>query len=480
MSTTISYKGLRNLIHPYSPIGLKWKPEILYSITLIALGILIVLGQSNGHALSIYNNADYIWSISHIHKQKSDISGYLSDEFNNIGEDQEFSHYSNLTSAKNNSSNILLISLDGFSRQRFNEYKNNLTNFNSLENEKWIQLNVTNLVYITQTRNGHATMLSGYLGNLTGVFSNKQVYNPLPVGYTFLEKAETELEPDKIATAFISGKYKNMYPAFNKTALATLDYVHIQEEYPNQTINHCLDFLDKYGNTRFAAFFHFRDPDKTAHLFTEGSKEWENSLMDVDHQLGLIISKLQELGVYNNTLIYLTTDHGFMIKGTSHKHEPYIWLYTNDESLEANVKNPLIGVQDIAPTICYSLNLTYDFQDIKLGQPLQLALPEQKLDYRKIYFNDTSFPEIHLQGYRFTVLNLQINVNVSSDVDQLILFSDSDDYSASLISKTSIPLGTNTVTINVGRNIYQHFNTIYLLAYDVSEKPTDLLTIDYN
>lgn len=43
-----------------------------------------------------------------------------------------------------------------------------------------------------------------------------------------------------------------------------------------------------------------------------------------------IVSKLEELGIYEWTLISVTTDHGFDEGKTRHGRAPEIWMVTND------------------------------------------------------------------------------------------------------------------------------------------------------
>ena len=394
----------------------------------------------------------------------------LSDEQNTVGDDLQYTHYSNQSSTSNNKTNVILISLDGFSRQRFNQYKENLTTINNLLAEGWLQFNVTNGSYYTQTKNGHATMLSGYLGTETGIYGNGFVYNQLPVGYTFLEKAEQKYGSNQIASAFISGKYKNMYPAFNKTALEEFDFVSIQEQTTAETADLCLSFLEEYGNTHFTAFFHFRDPDKTGHKFIEGSNEWKNNLTAVDEQLNRIITKLNEKDVLNRTLIYLTTDHGFKTNEQNHPHEPYIWLLTNDQNTSTNLEYSFIGVQDIAPTICYALNLPYNYSEIQNGQPLQQAYPNEKTSFRLQYLVDNdSQPLMKILYTKSTDQSLKLWVQLSADVNQLYLISDKDDYDGSILEGKKIPLETSIIKLEIDFDKVTQHDELYLLAYDFAE-----------
>ena len=101
--------------------------------------------------------------------------------------DPVFHYQSNRNLTNSNKTNVILISIDGFSRERFHEYRYNMTTITNLIDQDWVLFNVTNYADITQTRNGHTTMLSGYLGADTGLYGNHFVYSSLPVGKTILE-----------------------------------------------------------------------------------------------------------------------------------------------------------------------------------------------------------------------------------------------------------------------------------------------------
>jgi hypothetical protein len=413
---------------------------------------------------------DVVWILKSSKKTySSQKSNDQYDELNTI-EDPLFNHQSNKTYSIINKTNVILISLDGFSRQRFNEYKEKLSTISNLIEQDWVQLNVTNYANITQTRNGHATMLSGYLGIETGLYGNHYVYNSLPFGKTFLEKAETKYGSENIATGFIAGKYKMIYPAFNESALRSLDFVHIKEQPPEETGEICITFLEKYGRTQFVAFMHFRDPDKSGHKYTEGSDEWQNSLYNVDEQLSRIFKKIHDLNIQDRTIFYITTDHGFPISGRTHPHEPYIWLLTNDNDTIMNQDYSLIGLQDIAPTICYALDLPYNHSSNQVGQPLQLEYPQEKSKFRKKYLlENTQKPSIDILHTQKTESSLTLQVQVSSDVNQLFLLYDQTNFADSIVSQISIPLNTTKITLEIDGDIINKYDELYLVAYDFSE-----------
>jgi len=385
--------------------------------------------------------------------------------------DPVFHYQSNRNLTNSNKTNVILISIDGFSRERFHEYRYNMTTITNLIDQDWVLFNVTNYADITQTRNGHATMLSGYLGADTGLFGNHFVYSSLPVGKTILEKAETKFGSDNVTTGFIAGKYKMIYPAFNETALLLLDYVNIQEQPPEDTGDLCISFLEKYGNSHFVSFVHFRDPDKTGHSYGDRSAEWQSSLINVDEQLDRIIKKMYDMGIQNRTNVYITTDHGFpSVRGAGHRHEPYIWLLTNDHDTIINRDYSHIGLHDIAPTICYVLDLPYNYSSIQAGHPIQLEYPQEKSEFRKKYLIENTLPpSIDILQNSKTLSSVKLQVRFSNDVNQLFMLYNHSNFVDSIISKVSIPLNTTKITLEIDLDIISAFDELFLLAYDFSE-----------
>ncbi|NIN93629.1 MAG: hypothetical protein GTO49_01270, partial [Anaerolineae bacterium] len=99
-------------------------------------------------------------------------------------------------------------------------------------------------------------------------------------------------------------------------------------------------------NDHFFAFFLFRDPDNLGHLEGEDSVYYSNGILDGDRWLGSIVGKLHELGIYERTLIYVTTDHGFDEGQNRHGNAPYGIFTSNDPLIVRSGDR-----KDIAPTI---------------------------------------------------------------------------------------------------------------------------------
>ncbi|MCX6343820.1 MAG: alkaline phosphatase family protein [Armatimonadetes bacterium] len=107
-----------------------------------------------------------------------------------------------------------------------------------------------------------------------------------------------------------------------------------------------LGYLDKYSKDRFFMFFHFSDPDSQGHKFGENSKQENDSYILCDEWLGKVVTKLKDLKIYDKTLIYVNSDHGFDEGGKGHKNAPTVFLATNDKQVTRDGNQ-----RDIVPTI---------------------------------------------------------------------------------------------------------------------------------
>lgn len=110
--------------------------------------------------------------------------------------------------------------------------------------------------------------------------------------------------------------------------------------------NRTIELLEKYKDKPFFFFVHFAEVDHKGHKHGENSKEYNDALISNDRWTGKIIEKLEQLGLYDKTLIYVTADHGFDEDKTSHGYAPYVFLATNDPLVKRDGMR-----QDITPTI---------------------------------------------------------------------------------------------------------------------------------
>jgi hypothetical protein len=226
--------------------------------------------------------------------------------------------------------NVILIGWDGVQRNHLFELLNRglLPNLQSFISGGTI-VNVTVSDHRTDTKSGWTQILTGYRWWKTGVYNNVYWFHSVPLGFTIPERVESYFGKDKVATAHITGKLGHMEVQNGSGTAATGLYTHeaIFSNVPSR-VDVCdvgarnagvvgplmLRFLGNYSKSHFFAFFHFSDPDSAGHNTTLGGENsvlYENAIVRCDNWTGQILNRLNALNIAQNTLVYITADHGF-------------------------------------------------------------------------------------------------------------------------------------------------------------------------
>jgi hypothetical protein len=295
--------------------------------------------------------------------------------------------------------NIILIGWDGAQRNHIKEAlaANQLPNLKQLSLEgKLVSIDITRT---TDTKAGWTQILTGYEPEITGVYGNNR-YQPIPKGYTVFERLENFFGPNNIVTGAVIGKKENVDAdgpstvVINPNSLAGAGTLKNKNTVNNTLTNllkksndakiiiengkismttqgkpyynakdsmdffingltenkkvgdKALEMIDKYKSNKFFFFIHFAEVDAQGHKFGENSKQYNDALISDDAWTGTIIQKLKDLNLYNDTLVYVTSDHGFDEGMKTHNDAPYVFMATNDKTI---IRNGLR--EDIAPTI---------------------------------------------------------------------------------------------------------------------------------
>lgn len=285
---------------------------------------------------------------------------------------------------------VILIGWDGTQRSRLKEMlaQSKLPNLKQLISEgSLIDLNI--FLGDTSTKAGWAEILTGLGPVRTGVYKNRVEYKPIPLGYTIFERLEEYFGKENIATVFLAGKKHNLgsrgphkvWPkgpkgiwyneyAWGKYALKQKDIRKMEGEpymlaktridyFENglgkaeQVGPKILNYIKKLKDERFFIFVQFEEPDELGHAFGEQSTPYSKGLIMNDRWLGKIVELLKILKLYDNTLIYVVSDHGFSKGAKEHNYAPETFLATNDR----RIKKKTAGRKDIAPTILRRLGL---------------------------------------------------------------------------------------------------------------------------
>ncbi len=254
------------------------------------------------------------------------------------------------------SDNIILIGWDGAQRQHVEELLSEglLINLRKLFSKgNYVDIDI---VGETCTTPGWAQILTGCEPQTTGVINNR-VYGMIPEGLTAFERLKNEPDIGPVITVLLAGKNKSFDLPYSR-AREEIDFFKIGLGPAEEVGEKALETIKTYHKNRFFLFVHFREPDSQGHEFGENSREYNDGLITCDKWLGKITGQLKQLGIYDNTLVYVTSDHGFDEGQTHHNYAPYVFLTTNDSS---DIRNG--RAIDILPTILDRLDIEFSEMD---------------------------------------------------------------------------------------------------------------------
>jgi len=259
--------------------------------------------------------------------------------------------------------NAILISWDGALREhvRGDLARGKLPNLARLiSSGALVDIDVTG--HQTDTKAGHAQMLTGYDPALTGVYSNGR-FNPIPSGYSIFERLHQALGKHGIATIMLTGKDHNLgsgapgllshgEPFYLVRPSITVwdgDQIRSTSKVGDKAVNYVRSYASK---GRFFLFIHFPDVDFNGHRHGEGSEAYDRALVECDLWLGKILTELETQGIAGRTLVYVSADHGFDVGTDHHGNATHIVLATSDPSVTQAGQQ-----RDITPTILRAMGV---------------------------------------------------------------------------------------------------------------------------
>ena len=162
------------------------------------------------------------------------------------------------------------------------------------------------------------------------------------------------------------------------------------------------DYMDFYGTPRPAVA-----------SLTEGQQRrlkhgYYAAVSLVDAQVGLLLAELESLGLAENTIVVLWSDHGWKLgehnswcKQTNYEIDARVPLIVRAPSAKANgnTTDALVELIDIYPTLCELAGLPVSAQ--LEGRSLVPLLSDPELPWKKAAFNQfrRRTPEGELMGY---------------------------------------------------------------------------------
>jgi hypothetical protein len=267
-------------------------------------------------------------------------------------------------------SNLLVVGWDGVQWNHLQELLQAglLPNLAALQQKgALVSLEITD--HNTDTKAGWTEINTGLPASVTGVQSDLE-FMPIPAGKTIYERLEV-LTGGTVFTGFVSGKSHNLGSAAGEPwyfARAAFNEWHGDKARNADEVGPILlGMLDEQTPAgRFAIFAHFSDPDSAGHSNGENSAEYTAAIIKCDEWLGTVRAKLGQMGLAGNTIIAVTTDHGFNEGLKSHGGATTAFFAANDQAHIYHSGNQL----DIAPTLLTLLGVPKTkFSDMP-GTPL--------------------------------------------------------------------------------------------------------------
>ncbi len=138
---------------------------------------------------------------------------------------------------------------------------------------------------------------------------------PIPDGLTLWEWAKGRGS----AAGLVSSKDKPFWPHTPlQNARSEIDYWTVGGQPQSWVTDNALQFIRTHANSHFFLWVHYKEPDEVGHQYGENSGEYSQSLVVDDQQLGRIIAEIRAQGIEWQTLLVITTDHGFNEGGMQH------------------------------------------------------------------------------------------------------------------------------------------------------------------
>jgi arylsulfatase A-like enzyme len=219
-------------------------------------------------------------------------------------------------------------------------------------------------IFPSVTLPAHTSMLTGLSPEDHGVDWNDRLTRCEPVieAPTFL----TMTQEAGYRTAMVVGKAKFCHLWQSEA----VDFTFAQEG-DRSVADRVIELLQADYQVIFA---HFPNPDFFGHSEGWMSDIYINELYSTDYQVGRVLAELENLGIADETLVIITTDHGG--HGTSHGQDmpedmQIPWIIAGPGVIPETILESEVNVADTAATVLWALELP--IPENILGRPVTEA-----------------------------------------------------------------------------------------------------------
>lgn len=259
------------------------------------------------------------------------------------------------------SKHVILIGSDGFGAYAFEQAK--LPNLRKLMAEGAYSLEARSVLPSSSAVNwasmimGSGPELHGYTewGSKTPELPSR-VLGKGDIYPTIFSLVEEQMPAAKKGVSYTWGGIGYLF----EKNMVDLDFNGQTDE---ETIKTALDFISK--DKPALTFIHLTHPDNEGHEIGHGTPEYYAAIEKVDAQVGQIVDFIGQQGMWEDTILIFTSDHGGIGKGHGGKtlaevEIPWI-IYGRGIPAKGELKSSVV-TYDTATTIAYALGLvTPDF-----------------------------------------------------------------------------------------------------------------------
>ncbi|HDN01907.1 MAG TPA: alkaline phosphatase family protein [Candidatus Bathyarchaeota archaeon] len=245
--------------------------------------------------------------------------------------------------------NLIMVTFDGVRADVF--WSSNVTTARWLS-ENGVSAEIFYTVFPTVTYPTHTSLFTGATPEVHGVQENEG--DAMRIACMRLETIMQLLKSQGFRIGVTGGYFLR-----NTVIGVGGDMVEVGMLSPDKAADHAIAFIERYRDERFFLAVHMAESDSMGHLYGDSSLQYRAAIEFQDRQLGRIVDELRQLGILNETLILLTSDHGMM----GNKHHNVIPLcdvlcvplVMYGPGLKKGFKLESATIIDLAPTACYLL-----------------------------------------------------------------------------------------------------------------------------
>ena len=253
----------------------------------------------------------------------------------------------------------------------------------------------------------HSSMLTGVNPLTHGVHDNVDYH--LDASNTTLAEvlSENGYVTGAIVSTFVLNHQFGMdqgFDDYNDTFENPMSSFYETERRGDEATRFATDWLQKHANEKSFLFLHYYDPHQSYRPPEPYASQFADNLYAgeiayTDYCISQVIEKLKNLGIYKNTLLIITSDHGEGM-GDHEENQHGYYVYQSCIHVPLVIRSPgkaankriadTVGLIDLVPTVCGQLGIKPP--DACVGIDLSGYLDNQPPSNERFIYSESLLP----------------------------------------------------------------------------------------